>query len=405
LPQSNFHQNAISTNKVARYYQNNAFFFYITTGYSALIPSTEQKHIMSRTAASALSATAIARPHHPFRLLPGLLLSAALAYAAIEIGELGWLQAHGMSALTIAIVLGMLLGNTVFGRIGARCGSGVAFSKQHLLRLGIVLYGLRLTFQDIAHVGLNSVLIDACMLLSTFALAYVLGVRLFKLEPDAVMLIGAGSSICGAAAVMATEPVLRARSEHVTVAISTVVVFGSVAIFLYPLLHDLSWWHSRADFGIYIGSTVHEVAQVVAAARTIDEHTANTAVIAKMVRVMMLAPFLLLLSAYVQRRPTATASATPTPHPARSAGIPWFAFAFIGVVACHSLWPLPTAFNQALLSLDTGLLAMAMTALGLTTQLASVRRAGVRPLLLGGLLFVWLIVGGALINTALTSLF
>ncbi|WP_034299806.1 YeiH family protein [Herbaspirillum sp. RV1423] len=353
---------------------------------------------------SPIPATAISSPPL-LRFLPGLALSAALAFVSIEASKNAWLLAHGFSALTIAIVLGMLVGNTVFPRIAARCGSGVTFSKQNLLRLGIVLYGLRLTFQDIAQVGVGGVLIDACMLASTFTIAYVLGVKVFKLERNAVMLIGAGSSICGAAAVMATEPVLRARSEQVTVAVSTVVVFGSVAIFLYPLLHGLSWWHGRADFGIYIGSTVHEVAQVVAAARSIDEHTANTAVIAKMVRVMMLAPFLLILSAYVQRRTSATSSASSATKTSRTAGIPWFAFAFIGVVALHSLFPLPVVANDALLDLDTILLAMAMAALGLTTHLSSVRRAGIRPLLLGGLLFVWLIVGGAAINAAVSSLF
>lgn len=339
-------------------------------------------------------------------LIPGLALSAAVALAAIEISKNTWLLSHGFSALTVAIVLGMLIGNTVFPRMAANCGSGVAFSKQNLLRLGIVLYGLRLTFQDISQVGVSGVIIDACMLTSTFALAYFIGVKLFKLEPNAVMLIGAGSSICGAAAVMATEPVLRARSEQVTVAVSTVVVFGSVAIFLYPLLHELSFLHGRADFGVYIGSTVHEVAQVVAAARSIDDHTANTAVIAKMVRVMMLAPFLLILSAYMQRGKTASASSASSNHKtSRTAGIPWFAFAFIGVVAVHSLVSIPAAVNSALLDADTFLLAMAMAALGLTTHLSSVRRAGMRPLLLGGLLFAWLIAGGALINVIVSSFF
>lgn len=337
------------------------------------------------------------------RLLPGLALSAVAALAAIEIGKNSWLQSHGLSALTVAIVLGMLIGNTVFPRMAASCGSGVTFSKQSLLRLGIVLYGLRLTFQDISQVGVSGVIIDACMLTSTFALAYFVGVRLFKLEPDAVMLIGAGSSICGAAAVMATEPVLRARSEQVTVAVSTVVVFGSVAIFLYPLLHGLSFLHGRADFGVYIGSTVHEVAQVVAAARSIDEHTANTAVIAKMVRVMMLAPFLLILSAYMRGRKS-TPSGKQSAVSGR-AGMPWFAFAFIGVVALHSLLSIPPAVTGALLDADTFLLAMAMAALGMTTHLSSVRRAGLRPLLLGGLLFAWLIAGGALINVLVSSWF
>lgn len=352
--------------------------------------------------------TAIATPtipapsHHRLHLLPGLVLSATLAVLAIAVSQLPWLQAHGMSALTIAIVAGMLLGNTVLPRIGARCDSGVTFAKQHLLRFGIILYGLHLTFQDIAQVGVSGVLTDAGMLISTFVIAYLLGVKLFKLEPNAVMLIGAGSSICGAAAVMATEPVLRARSEEVTVAVSTVVVFGSLAIFLYPLLHDLGWWHGRIDFGIYIGSTVHEVAQVIAAARSIDDHTANTAVIAKMVRVMMLAPFLLLLSVYVQRR--GRAGSTQAAVPPGRLRMPWFAFAFIAVVAAHSFWPLPLAVTNAALQLDTFLLAMAMAALGLTTRLTSVRRAGLRPLLLGSLLFVWLIAGGALINMALSAI-
>jgi len=348
-------------------------------------------------------ATPSAPPAQLNRILPGLALSAALALASIEAGRLAWLQAHGFSALTIAIVLGMLVGNTVYPRVAAGCSSGVAFSKQNLLRLGIVLYGQRLTFQDIAHVGVSGVVIDACMLMSTFAIACFFGVKVFKLDRNAVMLIGAGSSICGAAAVMATEPVLRARSEQVTVAVSTVVVFGSAAIFLYPLLHSLNFLQGHADFGVYIGSTVHEVAQVVAAARSIDDHTANTAVIAKMVRVMMLAPFLLILSAYMQRGRSATA-AEGRANTSRLAGVPWFAFAFIGVVALNSLLPIPAAVTGALLDADTFLLAMAMAALGLTTHLSSVRRAGIRPLLLGGLLFAWLVAGGAAVNAAVTCL-
>lgn len=337
-------------------------------------------------------------------LLPGLALSAALALASIEASKNAWLLAHGLSALTIAIVLGMLIGNTVFARIGSSSHAGVNFSKQTLLRLGVVLYGIRLTFHDIAQVGAAGIVIDVCMLTSTFALAYFLGVKVFRLERNAAMLIGAGSSICGAAAVMATGPVLRARSEDVTVAVSTVVVFGSVAIFLYPLLHDLHWWQGHADFGVYIGSTVHEVAQVVAAAHSIDDHTANTAVITKMVRVMMLAPFLLMLPLFARGGKEDTGSASSAHKVSLTSGIPWFAFAFIGVVALNSMVTLPAAAAGALVDADTFLLAMAMAALGLTTQVSSVRRAGMRPLLLGGLLFAWLIVGGGAVNAGVTAL-
>jgi uncharacterized integral membrane protein (TIGR00698 family) len=344
------------------------------------------------------------------RLLPGLALSAALAAVAIWLGGIGWLQAHGMSALTVAIVLGILLGNTVYPSVAASTGAGVTFSKQTLLRTGVILYGLRLTLTDIGHVGVTGVLIDALLLSSTFALALFLGTRLFGLDRGTSLLIGAGNAICGAAAVMATEPLLKAKAEQVTVAISTVVVFGTLAIFIYPALYALNLhWQllpagSRA-FGIYAGSTIHEVAQVVAAGRSISLETANTAVITKMVRVMMLAPFLIGLSAWLARKAVHNDSAHSHSAASSSAGagarrltIPWFAFAFIGMVVFNSLALLPHAVVGAAIDLDTFLLAMAMGALGITTHVAAIRRAGIKPLLLGGMLFVWLVAGGALIN-------
>jgi uncharacterized integral membrane protein (TIGR00698 family) len=251
-------------------------------------------------------------------------------------------------------------------------------------------------------VGVSGVLIDALLLSSTFALALILGTRLFGLDRPTALLIGAGNAICGAAAVMATEPLLRAKPEQVTVAISTVVVFGTAAIFLYPALYELNQhWHllpagSRA-FGIYAGSTIHEVAQVFAAGRSISVETANTAVITKMVRVMMLAPFLIGLSAWLARK----SELGCVSRGSRRVTIPWFAFAFIGMVVFNSLALLPHAVVGTAIDVDTFLLAMAMGALGLTTQFSAIRRAGIKPLLLGGVLFVWLVGGGALINSLL----
>lgn len=355
------------------------------------------------------------------RLLPGLALSGALATLGILLGRISWLQDHGFSALTLAIVLGMLVGNTVYPRFAIASGDGVNFSKQNLLRLGMVLYGLRLTVQDIGHVGLAGVLTDALVLSSTFVLACYIGIKWLGMDRKTAMLIGAGSSICGAAAVMATEPVVKARAEQVTVAVATVVVFGTVAIFLYPVLFELNrQWQlvpGGADgFGIYIGSTIHEVAQVVAAARSVGPHAADTAVIAKMVRVMMLAPFLIMLSAWLARDDAnrqvqvthALADNThialqETPVKAKLA-MPWFAFAFVGVVLFNSLNLLPPSVVAVTTEIDTILLAMAMAALGLATQISSIRKAGIKPLLLALILFIWLVVGGALINRRMLTL-
>lgn len=345
-----------------------------------------------------MTATLLASPLPPrLRLLPGLALCAALAACAMALGGLPAFQAHGLGVLTLAIVLGMLVGNTVYPRWAPASGPGVQLAKQRLLRLGVVLYGLRLTTQDIASVGLAGVLIDALVLGSTFALACWVGVRWLGLDRNTAMLVGMGSAVCGAAAVMATEPVLRARAEQVTVAVATVVVFGTLATFVYPMLYTLNlrvqWVPGGAHgFGIYVGSTVHEVAQVVAAARTIGPEAADAAVIAKMVRVMMLAPVLLSLSAWRARE---SEQAAP-----QRLSVPWFALGFIGMVLFHSLQLLPASVVEVAHGVDTALLAMAMAALGVSTQLGAIRRAGLRPLLLAGLLFTWLVVGGAGIHHA-----
>lgn len=336
--------------------------------------------------------------------LPGLLLAGSVALAAMALATLPLLQAHGISALTLAIVLGIALGNSVYPRLAPQAAAGVGFSKQWLLRAGIVLYGLRLTFQDIGQVGVGGVLIDALVLTSTFALAWWAGTRWFGIDRESALLIGAGSAICGAAAVMAAEPVVRGRAEQVTVAVSTVVVFGTLAMFLYPALYQLTLAHgvmpmSEQAYGVFTGSTVHEVAQVVAAGRAVSEGAADTAVIAKMVRVMMLAPFLVALSLLLARGDRARAGATRA-----KIVVPWFAFGFVAVAGFNSLHLLPAAWVALAIDVDTVLLAMAMAALGLTTHASALRQAGMKPLLLALLLFGWLLAGGLGINVGVHAL-
>lgn len=336
--------------------------------------------------------------------LPGLLLTGAVAAAAMGLAPLAWLQAHGISALTLAIVLGIAVGNTLYPRLAAHANAGVGFSRHWLLRAGIVLYGLRLTFQDIGQVGISGVLIDALVLTSTFALAWWAGTRWFGLDKESALLIGAGSSICGAAAVMAAEPVVRGRAQQVTVAVSTVVVFGTLAMFVYPLLYQLNLAHGWIPmtvqaYGVFTGSTVHEVAQVVAAGRAVSAAAADTAVIAKMVRVMMLAPFLIGLSMLLAR-----GGAPGAPGQRARIVVPWFAFGFVAVAGLNSLQVLPAAVVSAAIDLDTVLLAMAMAALGLTTHASALRKAGMTPLLLALLLFGWLLAGGLGINLGVHAL-
>ncbi|HBX2757001.1 YeiH family protein [Klebsiella variicola] len=334
-----------------------------------------------------------------WHFVPGLALTAALTGAALWAGSFPAIAGAGFSALTLTILFGMVVGNTVYPKIWQPCDGGVIFAKQHLLRLGIILYGFRLTFAQIADVGVSGILIDVLTLSSTFFIACFLGQKVFGLDKHTSWLIGAGSSICGAAAVLATEPVVKAEASKVTVAVATVVIFGTIAIFLYPAMYPLlAHWFTPETYGIYMGSTMHEVAQVVAAGHAVSPDAENAAVIAKMLRVMMLAPFLLFLAARVKQL-------TPAGNGEKSKiTIPWFAIMFILVAVFNSFHLLPKAVVDMLVTLDTVLLAMAMAALGVTTHVSALKKAGAKPLLMALMLFVWLIVGGGVINVAIHSL-
>jgi uncharacterized integral membrane protein (TIGR00698 family) len=337
--------------------------------------------------------------------LPGLLLTGALTALAAWIAQWGWVARQSISALTLAIVLGMIMGNLWPGWVQGACAAGIGLARHRLLRLGIVLYGLRLTLQDVMHVGLSGVLIDVVMLSSTFLLAVYIGTRWLRLDRDTAMLIGSGSSICGAAAVLATEPVLRARSEKVSIAVATVVVFGTLGMFVYPVLYHVigrALGMTPLQYGVYAGSTVHEVAQVVGAARAVSAQAADAAVVTKMVRVMLLAPFLLMLSVWLAWSGSRSKNQDePEQAPLGKTSrimIPWFAVGFVAVTLLHSLVALPAPWVDRLNVFDTVVLSMAMAGLGLGTHVSAIRHAGLQPLKLAALLFGWLVVGGGAVN-------
>jgi uncharacterized integral membrane protein (TIGR00698 family) len=343
--------------------------------------------------------------------IPGVLFATVVALVAIEMSSrYPALGKSGLSILTLAILIGIAIGNMpIYKFLISYCGSGINFSKQKVLRLGIILYGFRLTFQDIGAVGLSGIVIDVFMLTSTFFLAVYLGIKYFKLDRDTSVLIGAGSSICGAAAILATEPILKANNERVAVAISTIVIFGTLSIFVYPIIYsyaalNYAEYLSPEKFGIFIGSTVHEVAQVVATADAIGENVTNTAVIAKMVRVIMLAPFLIAISAFVSlsentnKKNVRGGIAGGDAKTSIGKFFPIFAIFFLIAIGVNSTGYIDKPVRTNLIYLDNFLLALAMGALGLTTHLSAIAKAGIKPLKLAAVLFVWLVISGALVN-------
>jgi uncharacterized integral membrane protein (TIGR00698 family) len=323
-------------------------------------------------------------------LIGGLALCLIVSVAAWQAATMPWNHKVQLSALTLAILAGMLLGNASPGGFLKQIQPGLRFSQQKLLRLGVVLYGIRLTVQDLYHLGPKAMALDIAVISCVLLIGYWIGTRLFRLDPDTALLVCAGSGICGAAAVLATDRVIESESHKVSVAVATVVIFGTASMFLYPLLYPHIGFTER-QFGIYTGATVHEVAQVVAAGRAVSQGATDTAVITKMLRVLLLAPVLLLVGR-IRRNNGATGS--------RKIAFPWFVVWFLAVILAQSVYTPPAAVRATLIDCDTILLGAAMFALGLGTRWDQLKQAGARPLLLGATLFAGLVTGGY----ALTSL-
>ncbi len=331
-------------------------------------------------------------------LLPGLLLTLGLSLASLMLVQLPLSGLGVVGPLTLAMLLGILAGHLAGDRVEQHSTTGLQFSRHYLLRAGIILYGLRISFDDLQSAGLNALLIDLVIVIGILATAAWVGIRWLRLDARTAVLIGAGSAICGAAAVLASAPTIRARQQAVPVAIATVVLFGSAAMLLYPWLFAQDWvqalfQQSDAAFGRLVGATTHEVAQVTAVAATLPADAAHTAVVTKLMRVMLLVPVLLVLSQLFGRNDAASDEPRKLP-------VPWFALVFMLLPLVNSLELLPPQVLNLLHQLDQLCLAMAMAALGFATRLSAIRAAGWKPMALGALLFLLLLLGG----TAMTLL-
>ncbi len=314
---------------------------------------------------------------------------AFFAIIATFIAKIPHIKALAISPLVIGIVLGIVFANTLRNKIPQSWLPGVLFSAKTLLRTAIVFYGFRITFQQIASVGTEGLILSTVMLTSTMLIGIFVGIKVLKLDRDTAILVASGSAVCGAAAVLATEEVLKSEAHKTAIAVGTVVLFGTISMFLYPILFRSGILQMDfTQFGLYVGSSVHEVAQVVAAGGAIDAVSSDTAIIVKMIRVMMIAPMLLILGLFLSKL------GNHNSKDAKKLVIPWFAILFIVVAGFNSLHLLPTNLVTSINHMDTFLLTMAMTALGMETHLAKFKQAGLKPVLLALILFSWLISAG-----------
>lgn len=339
----------------------------------------------------------------------GILLIALFSFAAFYIAEIPFVKSLSFSPLIVGIILGMLYANSLRNKLPETWVPGIKFCTKQILRAGIVLYGFRLTLTQVAAVGLPAVVIDTIIVAGTIFLGVWLG-KLLKMDKDTSLMTATGSAICGAAAVLGAEPVVKCEGHKTAIAVSTVVIFGTISMFLYPILYRASMLDALGDTGvaIYTGSTLHEVAHVAGAGNAMDPTDtlgiAGTATITKMIRVMMLAPVLVIMSfALAGRKKAATEGGTTQKS---KITIPWFAFGFIGIICLNSLLQYlfgvdsvkEIPLNGAIEYIDTFMLTMAMTALGTDTSMEKFKQAGAKPFLLAGLLYIWLLGGGYLLT-------
>lgn len=324
-------------------------------------------------------------------MLHGVLLITLFSCAAFYIGQIKFFTDLSISPMIIGIVLGMLYANSLRNNLPETWVPGIQFCSKRLLRLGIILYGFRLTFQDIAAVGAAGIIIDIVVVTVTILGGVAIG-RLLKMDRDIALLTSVGSGICGAAAVLGAESTIQTKPYKTAVAVATVVIFGTLAMFLYPIAYRSGILGlTPQEMGIFSGATLHEVAHAVGAGNAMGSEVANTAIIVKMIRVMLLIPVLFSLGYWVAVKARRSESAAGQRG---KVAIPWFALGFLGVIMFNSLDLLPPSVIAVIEYIDTFLLTMAMVALGAETSIDKFKKAGAKPFILAFILFIWLIAGG-----------
>lgn len=309
-------------------------------------------------------------------LLPGLALTAAIAATALTIrSATGWMA---LSPLILSIILGMLIRNTI--ALPQAVETGIQFSLKRILRLGIILLGLQVTIAQILSLGGSALLMVALTLVATF-LAIRLTGRLMGVDRQLTDLIAAGTSVCGASAVIAANTVVRGKQEHVAYAVACVTLFGSISMIAYPMLAAPLGLDERA-YGLWSGATIHEVAQVVAASFQAGDVAGQFGTISKLARVVLLAPLIMTL-ALAMRSGQNESQRISSP-------IPWFVLGFVAMMLVNSVVSIPADLSGNIVMLTNFLLSMALAAMGLQANIGKLRAEGWRPLALGA--FGWIFI-------------
>jgi len=309
-------------------------------------------------------------------LVPGLLLTCCISAIAIYTGA----HLRYVTPLIVAMGIGVLFRNAFI--LPSAYNPGIIFSMRRVLRFAVALLGVRITFEQIQSLGLEGAAIALVPLVLTYVLTVVIG-KLMKADESQSMLIATGTSICGASAIMTAGAVTRATSDNVMVAVSSITVFGTFSMLVYPVLYKSGLLDLTAtQYGYWAGASVHEVAQAVAAAFGIGgpdgELSGNVGTIIKLTRVAALVPFAFFIS-YMATRGFVKSEGSAAPGEVK---LPLFLFGFLAMVLLNSYNFFTPHAVKWIETTSAFLLTVSMAAMGLETDFGKLVKIGFRPFFL-----------------------
>jgi uncharacterized integral membrane protein (TIGR00698 family) len=304
--------------------------------------------------------------------LKGVLLTLLIALVAKYIATFPFFSILGQ--LVIAIILGMAW-RAAF-KVQDSWQVGIAFSSKKLLRLGIILLGMRLNLADIYYAGANVFLIAVINLV--FALLVVYGLtKMFKVEQKLGILTACGTAICGAAAVVAIAPQIKANEKETAVGAAIVALLGTIFTLIYTVIYSIIDL-TPTEYGIFAGGTLHEIAHVIAAASAGGNEAIDIAVIVKLTRVALLVPVAIMIGIFYRR-----IDKNKEKKAFSFSIIPWFILGFLAMSAINSLGIIPANVAQAFVNIAYILIAMAMAGLGLNVDIKTFKELGVKAFIAG----------------------
>ncbi|WP_336644576.1 YeiH family protein [Microbacterium sp. USHLN186] len=322
-------------------------------------------------------------------VLPGLSVCVAIAAVATVIGAAAPVVGSAIPAVLIGVLIALLR------RPSARMAPGVKYASSFVLQCAVVLLGAQLSIGVVLQVGARTLPVMLISLSVCLVGAFILG-RALRIDPGITTLIGVGTGICGASAIAAVSPVIRARSAQIAYAISTIFLFNILAVLTFPFLgHALGM--SAEAFGLFAGTAVNDTSSVVAAASVFSGASLGFAVVVKLVRTLMIIPISVGLAVVDGRRRGEDA---PLSFARIVRLVPWFLVGFVLIALINSAGVIPPTASDVLAHISVFLVAVALAGIGLSTDPAGIRSAGWRPMLLGALLWALVTVTTLITMTA-----